>query len=1336
MSVEIDSLEIRVEASATEASTGIDKLTAALSNLKNMTKGGVGLTTVVNQISKLNSALSGINGKGVSSLNYLGKGLKNLYGLENIKISSSIGNQISAIADASKKVDASFEGKMQSLANGLAPLSQLGKANMTSFINQLGKLPAVIEELDKADLNKFAMQMTRVADAMRPLATEMQKVSNGFSAFPIRIQKIIQSNTGLAASNTKTAKTFGVMGTGISSLQAKFGIYFMAFRRVASVMADWAAESNKYVEDLNLFNVAMGDGAQEAYDYAQAVHEALGIDPAEWMRNQGVFKQITSGFGVVAEKANLMSKNLTQIGYDISSFFNISIEESMQKVQSGIAGELEPLRRLGYALDVATLQEIAYKHGIDTKVNSMTQAQKSQLRYLAIMEQSGNVMGDMARTIMTPANAMRVLNQQITQLKRALGNVLIPALMNILPYFQAFVELLTEAIQRLAVLVGFELPEIDYSGVGGLAAGAEDAEDALGGAADAAKKLKQATLGIDELNILPDQTSSGGVGSAGAGDLGIELPEYDFLAGLQEKTDKLKDKMRGVLDVAVTIGAALLSWKLSSSLLAAIDSIKGLSSKKLTLLAEFKMLGLAMFLADMNEFLGYVEDFQKKGATFHNIAGMISEFAGMVGDALTILGALKPGGVLKVVQGVGEIVVAIEDISKNGVNWDNITTAIRGLTNVAIGIGLFTGNIKLAAWGVAIQGFTTIIQEIATNWDAIKQGDWSGVDKVTLIVGGLEILGGLVIALDVFSKLKGISSLGSATTAVNTVATATEAIDTTVSTGLSPKLSSLAKNLGLGLIIIAEVTAAAIIFVGAIAILGHELEAVGEAWEPVIENGGTVAAGIVLGTALIAGVGIAAYALGTGGPTIAINVGIGTAILLELGVAAGLFVIEIWAIGKGLDEIGQAWQPVLDNGEAIATGIGVGTALLVGIGVVAAALGAATVASAGLLPIAIGLGTALLVELAAAFVLFTESLVDVADELNYKLSPSLRALNKKLPAMTDDMSDFIDFMSEFAGEISSYTDSMGGITWSSIVSGFQKLFAGNPIGDFANDVATITTDTSNLNEKLQIANPELETAIQLMTDYTDLMDRLQILTDENGTINLATGMFTNLKVAGEKLVTGFAEGITGKRYLVTNAVTDTANSVNDALGSVNGYKSLDDCCKAHGADVCNSFAAGITNNTATITASMNTLLNVLIEKMETFTNRCRTALNEMLKDFSSSMASVSISTNGRVSYKSVSSAHIPRFASGGFPEMGQLFIANEAGPELVGSMGGHAAVANNEQIEEGIYRAAVSANAEQNALLRRQNEILLDLLEKSGTVHLDSRDITSRQKEVSRMYAR
>ena len=151
-----------------------------------------------------------------------------------------------------------------------------------------------------------------------------------------------------------------------------------------------------------------------------------------------------------------------------------------------------------------------------------------------------------------------------------------------------------------------------------------------------------------------------------------------------------------------------------------------------------------------------------------------------------------------------------------------------------------------------------------------------------------------------------------------------------------------------------------------------------------------------------------------------------------------MFLVEIWAVGKGLNEIGQAWQPVLDNGEQIATAIGVGTGLLVAVGAATAALGAVTIGTAGLLPAAIAVGTAILAEMALACIALVESLKNVANELNFNLAPALRDLNGTLPQLTEDMSDFVDFMTIFAGEISSYTDSMGGITWDSIVSGFQR----------------------------------------------------------------------------------------------------------------------------------------------------------------------------------------------------------------------------------------------------------------------------------------------------------
>lgn len=471
----------------------------------------------------------------------------------------------------------------------------------------------------------------------------------------------------------KAAKSQSSLGGSVAKTSLRFGVLYASLKRIGSVMSGWIKDSNDYVENLNLFRVAMGDAADEAKRYAEEVQEALGIDPSEWMRNQGLFKQITTGFGVADQAANKMSKNLTQLGYDLSSFYNISVEDAMQKLQSGIAGEIEPLRRLGYAIDVATLQQIAYEHGIEQSVNTMNQAQKSQLRYLAIMEQSGNAMGDLARTVQTPANAIRILQQQTTQFTRALGNLLIPALQTLLPIAQAVVEVATEGVQRLAELVGFVLPEIDYSGLEGITSGATDAEGALGGAAEAAKELKKATLGIDELNILGNDTSNENGGSAG-NDLGLNLPEYDFLAGVQKKMDDLKESAKDILDIAIDVGAAIAAWKVSSFLMDSISSIKKTVQDGIGKAGAVKV-GISLVVAGVT--LGYQGGkdigYDVGGGTASDwVKAVLGPVASAVGGAAigsTILPGVGTvvGGIIGLAIGIGSTIVGVSIGKKQGI---------------------------------------------------------------------------------------------------------------------------------------------------------------------------------------------------------------------------------------------------------------------------------------------------------------------------------------------------------------------------------------------------------------------------------------------------------------------------------------------------------------------------------------------------------------------------------------------------------------------------------------------------------------------------------------------
>jgi hypothetical protein len=1324
--VEIQGLEFQIQENSAGAVTGLENLKKALSGLKSVTGSSVkGLDSTSKSIRELKNALSGLNSGDMSrKLTQIASGLRALEQVRGVKISSSIPNQLNALNAALKNVRWTDGDKIRTLVDGLRPLSELGRANMTSFINQLGKLPALIDELEKADVDKFTRQMKELAAAMKPFADEMQKVSNGFSAFPSRIQRLIASTDRY--NNSVNRATTGTKAWSNALTGIKLSTVLYASNRIGAALAGYMYQASEWEGIMYRFGRAFGEEAEENYKWINRLNSELKINVQQFMQYASIYGTMLKGFGVAQKDAAAMAMNYTELTYDIWAGYNDiykSFEDAAVAVRSAIAGEVEPIRRAGFTIVDSQLKITAANYGIAYSTQSASEELKSYLRYLTLIDQAKaqNLIGTYAREMTTAEGLMRTLRQQLTSLSQAFGSFLLPALVKVLPYVQAFVELIGEAIAALAQLFGIDLKPVDF-GVSSGASAAGDMADNLGDAAGAAKKLKQYTAGFDELNVFDPNQGAGGAGAGVSGggyegefDIG-KLWDESIFENINSQVDELKENLKGVLSTVTSIAAGILAWKVAKDFLAALKLLKELNSKNFAFKLDFKVLGLSMFLADLKEFERYLKDFLDNGPTFQNVAGMISSFAGMVGDALIMLGGLKVGGALKVIQGIGEIVIGISDIAENGVNAENALTVIRGLTNIAIGIGVFTGNIKLAAWSVAIQGFTTIIREIATNWDAIKQGDWSGVDKVALIIGGLEILGGLVVALDVFSKLKGISNLGNATTAMNTLSNATGTIDTTVSTQLSPKLKSLAKNLGLGVVVIAEVAAAAIIFTGAIAIMGFELEKVGEAWEPVLENGETVVSGIALGTALLAGVGLAAYALGTGGKTIALNIGIGTAILLELGVAAGLFIIEVWAIGKGLDEIGQAWQPVLDNGETIAAGIGLGTALLVGIGVVTAALGAATVASVGLLPIAVGLGTAILVELAAAFVLFTESLVAVADELNFNLAPSLRSLNGTLPQLTEDMSDFVDFMSAFAGEIGSYTDSMGGITWDSIVSGFQKLFAGNPIGDFADDVNTIYTDTKSLNDELRLANPELQTAVTLLTQYAALMEQLGILTQENGTANLATGIFTNLQVCGEQLVTGFSTGMTNKMPLIQANVEQMKTTLDTNFntlvdGVVQKWQTGLDTMNTDFTTFRTNTLLGFTDFQTQMTTGMddftttfpkgwssmwrgmtNTAIiqwNSTLNAMERGMNNAINALNQVIR----SINAVSWITGISLSYFSrISIDQIQYMAEGGFVDEGQLFIAREAGAEMVGAMGRRTAVANNDQIVEGISAGVSVAN--------------------------------------------
>lgn len=789
--VEMQGIEFQIVNDSAAASAGVEVLAKKLTELKTSISGSTtALSKVAAGISQIKNAVNNMNtGDFANKINRISSSLSNLKGqTDSLKISASIGNQLAAINQAITNLPDTPGEKLRNLASGLQPLSELGRSNMTSFINQLKKLPEVIQELEKADIDKFTQQMKDLASAMKPFADEMNKVSSGFSAFPSRIQRLITSTEQYNGTVRRATTSTNAWNSALKAIS-----FVAIYRAAAKLLGIAIAKSSKYTEDLNLFTVSMGRYAEEAYNYAQKVSEVMGIDPAEWMRNQGVFNTIIAGFGVAGDKAAFMSKNLTQLGYDLASFYNIDFESAMQKVQSGISGELEPLRRLGYDLSVARLEQERLNLGIDKSVSSMTQAEKSQLRYYAMMTQVTQVQGDMARTLENPANMLRVLRAELEQVARAVGNIFIPILTKVLPIAIAVASALQEIIAAIATLFGVTVKSPKWGdAIGSASAGSGAIADNMDSAAGSAKELKRYLAGFDELNVLPDQ-NQGGSGSGagvGGGDLGLDLPGYDFLKNavttqidewkkkLEPLVSFVKDNLKEILGLIATIGIALLAWKLSNDFLNGIMALKTLGKNGLSIpltIAAGVILTAASFSIEFRAIKDAIEDklnsFNFGEIILSGLGGTVG--AGVIGKGIgqLIFKAFKGSAVAKaitagggtistgligaaiggIVAGIPMFVTGVYDAIVNGLNTLNGLLIPAGSTLAATGIGAIIGTAIGsvggpvgaaigALVGLVIGALTDLGILIYQKWDEIcaffaPVAEWFNVNVVQPISG-------------------------------------------------------------------------------------------------------------------------------------------------------------------------------------------------------------------------------------------------------------------------------------------------------------------------------------------------------------------------------------------------------------------------------------------------------------------------------------------------------------------------------------------------------------------------------------------------------------------------
>ena len=239
----------------------------------------------------------------------------------------------------------------------------------------------------------------------------------------------------------------------------------------------------------------------------------------------------------------------------------------------------------------------------------------------------------------TAEGMTRQLTQQMKSLSQAFGSLFLPILVKILPYIQAFVELLTEGVRWLASLFGIEIQDIgdtwhDYStGVGDAIENTDGVTDSIKDATEAAKALKNASIGIDELNVISPSTASGGAGGAGGSGAGGAGGGYDGLDikslwddsifdGIQQDIDRIKEKMKEWLPTLQVIAGALAGWtiasllgqlgdalKLGDDFAGKVTTIKKLAASAIIIAIQFKLMGDAFedFMGEDGTIYDYIE---------------------------------------------------------------------------------------------------------------------------------------------------------------------------------------------------------------------------------------------------------------------------------------------------------------------------------------------------------------------------------------------------------------------------------------------------------------------------------------------------------------------------------------------------------------------------------------------------------------------------------------------------------------------------------------------------------------------------------------------------------
>lgn len=434
--------------------------------------------------------------------------------------------------------------------------------------------------------------------------TVIHGLTNAFQKFASKAislgGKAVSAIAGIGNASSEAGEKIRRLSNPLSSVTNKLSaLYAKGFlaKRALDVLTSPVESAMNYVETLNYFNSAFNQvaegidtdewkksGIKSAEAYANSFQErakqlsqkltgfevsdtgelartntaSLGLDPEKTMQYQATFAQMASSMGDTSETALKLSNALTMIGADLASVRNMDFEDVWQDMASGLTGMSRAMDKYGINIRNANMQQELYNLGINTSISNLSQADKTILRTIILLNNSKYAWADLSNTINQPANQIRMLQSNFASLGRTIGSLFIPILQTVLPYINAIVIALQRMFAYIAKLLGIKLSNF-VSSTGGISVNTGDIADNMDNASGAidnantsAKKLEKtlSVLSFDELNQLNDNSDSGSTSnpSSGSGGGASHLPALDAalddaLSAYQKAWDEAFKKM-------------------------------------------------------------------------------------------------------------------------------------------------------------------------------------------------------------------------------------------------------------------------------------------------------------------------------------------------------------------------------------------------------------------------------------------------------------------------------------------------------------------------------------------------------------------------------------------------------------------------------------------------------------------------------------------------------------------------------------------------------------------------------------------------------------------------